>query len=97
MSRHIVLTGGGTAGHIEPMLATAVALQEAEADLQITHPSVSRRHCEIWKEGSGYRIRDLGATNRTRVNDAIVEEAELADGDRIVLGDAVLRFCRGEG
>lgn len=36
MSRHIVLTGGGTAGHIEPMLATAVALQEAEPDLQIT-------------------------------------------------------------
>lgn len=36
MSRHIVLTGGGTAGHIEPMLATAVALQEAEPDLLIT-------------------------------------------------------------
>lgn len=36
MSRHIVLTGGGTAGHIEPMLATAVALQDAEPDLQIT-------------------------------------------------------------
>ncbi|MFV0532281.1 MAG: undecaprenyldiphospho-muramoylpentapeptide beta-N-acetylglucosaminyltransferase [Cumulibacter sp.] len=36
MSRHIVLTGGGTAGHIEPMLATAVALQEAEPGLQIT-------------------------------------------------------------
>ena len=36
MSRHIVLTGGGTAGHIEPMLATAAALQEAEPDLQVT-------------------------------------------------------------
>lgn len=36
MSRHIVLTGGGTAGHIEPMLATAVALQQAEPDLAIT-------------------------------------------------------------
>lgn len=36
MSRHIVLTGGGTAGHIEPMLATAVALQDAEPGLQIT-------------------------------------------------------------
>lgn len=36
MSRHIVLTGGGTAGHIEPMLATAAALQQAEPDIQIT-------------------------------------------------------------
>ncbi|WP_106848187.1 undecaprenyldiphospho-muramoylpentapeptide beta-N-acetylglucosaminyltransferase [Blastococcus sp. Marseille-P5729] len=36
MSRHIVLTGGGTAGHIEPMLATAAALQQAEPGIGIT-------------------------------------------------------------
>lgn len=36
MTRHIVLTGGGTAGHIEPMLATAAALQEAEPGVGIT-------------------------------------------------------------
>lgn len=36
MTRHIVPTGGGTAGHIEPMLATAAALQEAEPGLRIT-------------------------------------------------------------
>lgn len=36
MSRHIVLTGGGTAGHIEPMLATAAALQLREPGLDIT-------------------------------------------------------------
>ncbi|WP_153506613.1 undecaprenyldiphospho-muramoylpentapeptide beta-N-acetylglucosaminyltransferase [Cumulibacter manganitolerans] len=36
MTRHIVLTGGGTAGHIEPMLATAAALQAAEPGIGIT-------------------------------------------------------------
>lgn len=36
MSRHIVLTGGGTAGHIEPMLATAAALQTADESITIT-------------------------------------------------------------
>ena len=36
MSRHIVLTGGGTAGHIEPMLATAAALQLREPGIDIT-------------------------------------------------------------
>ncbi|GAB3302312.1 undecaprenyldiphospho-muramoylpentapeptide beta-N-acetylglucosaminyltransferase [Epidermidibacterium keratini] len=36
LSRHIVLTGGGTAGHIEPMLATAAALQRLEPGIGIT-------------------------------------------------------------
>lgn len=36
MSKHIVLTGGGTAGHIEPMLATAAALQILDGSITIT-------------------------------------------------------------
>lgn len=36
MSRDIVLTGGGTAGHIEPMLATAAALRRRAPDIGIT-------------------------------------------------------------
>lgn len=36
MSKHIALTGGGTAGHIEPMLATAAALKAADPSIEIT-------------------------------------------------------------
>ncbi|HRN62221.1 MAG TPA: GGDEF domain-containing protein [Luteimonas sp.] len=63
-----------------------------EADLVIAHKSVSREHCRLWFDGATCRIRDLGATNRTRLNDAPVEEAELADGDHIVVGESILKF-----
>ena len=63
-----------------------------EADLHIPHKSVSRQHCEILREGDAYRLRDLGATNRTRVNDLPVTETLLADGDHITLGETILKF-----
>jgi diguanylate cyclase (GGDEF)-like protein len=64
----------------------------AEAGLRIDHASVSRRHCELWRDGDVYRIRDLGATNPTRVNERPIEEARLADGDLVVVGKSMLKF-----
>jgi len=63
-----------------------------EADFCIPHTSVSRRHCELWRDGETYRIRDLGATNPTRVNDMTITEAALEDGDHIALGECLLKF-----
>ena len=63
-----------------------------DADLHIPHKSVSRRHCEIWRDGERYRLRDLEATNRTLVNDNPVTESELEDGDHITLGETILKF-----
>ena len=63
-----------------------------EADLHIPHNSVSRWHCRIWRDGESYFIADMGATNRTRVNDEAVTQAELVDGDHITLGECILKF-----
>lgn len=82
--------GKRVAVHHEPL----VIGRSSDSDLQIPHRAVSRHHCAIWLDGDRYRIRDLGSTNRTRVNDAAVQETELHDGDRIVLGDSVLQFGR---
>lgn len=67
-----------------------------DADLRIAHASVSRRHCEVWRENGVCHVRDLGATNRTRVNDQPVETATLADGDHLTIGESILKFI-GEG
>ena len=65
----------------------------SEADLVIAHKSVSREHCRVSREGNGYRIRDLGATNATRVNDVrIAGETTLADGDQVTVGESILKF-----
>jgi diguanylate cyclase (GGDEF)-like protein len=72
---------------------TAITVgRSQEADLHIPHKSVSRRHCEIWREGETYRLRDLQATNRTLVNEQPVTESELVDGDHITLGETILKF-----
>ncbi len=63
-----------------------------EADLHIPHNSVSRLHCEIWRDGDTYWVRDLDATNSTRLNDIPVTEAVLADGDHLALGESILKF-----
>jgi diguanylate cyclase (GGDEF)-like protein len=64
-----------------------------EADLQIAHKSVSRQHCEIRLDGDRYMLRDLGATNPTRLNESRLDhELALADGDQITVGESILKF-----
>jgi hypothetical protein len=53
----------------------------------------SREHCKVWREAAGrYAIADFGSTNGTVVNEGRITRATLADGDRIRIGDVVLRF-----
>ncbi|HRQ64103.1 MAG TPA: GGDEF domain-containing protein [Xanthomonadaceae bacterium] len=63
-----------------------------EAGFQIAHRSVSRQHCRFWLEDGVYRVRDLGSTNRTFVNQQPVVEAILQDGDLITVGETILKF-----
>ena len=49
-------------------------------------PGVSRRHLEIRWDGQVALLADLNSTNGTTVNNAPVQEWQLADGDVIRLG-----------
>jgi pSer/pThr/pTyr-binding forkhead associated (FHA) protein len=61
--------------------------RDADADLCVDEPLVSRAHARIERRGGGYVVVDLGSTNRTRVNGEPVAERELRHGDE-------LRFAR---
>jgi len=63
-----------------------------ECDFQIDERSVSRQHARVWRDLGGYRLKDLGSTNRTLLNDVPVDEAELKDGDYVTVGSCVLKF-----
>ncbi len=88
----VVIHGEGLGRRADIDTARVRVGRSQEADLHIPHNSVSRLHCEIWRDGDSYRVRDLGATNTTRVNDAPVTEMVLADGDHITLGESILKF-----
>lgn len=60
-----------------------------EADLRIPSGTVSRQHAEVFISGDKARVRDMGSSNGTFLNDVRVQEADLAPGDRIVVGPVV--------
>jgi len=62
-------------------------------DLSIEDSTVSKRHCEIDVEQSGYLIRDLDSTNGTLVQGVRVSSAHLAPGSEIQLGKTRIVFC----
>ena len=89
----VVIHGEGLGRRADIDQSPVVVGRSQEVDLVIVHKSVSREHCRIWREANGYRIRDLGATNTTRVNEArIASDTVLADGDQITVGESILKF-----
>jgi diguanylate cyclase (GGDEF)-like protein len=88
----VVIHGEGLGRRLDVAEQPIIVGRSHEADLQIAHPSVSRQHCSIWRDAGVYRVRDLGSTNRTRVNERPVDSTELADGDHVTVGESILKF-----
>lgn len=61
----------------------------------VLDPNASRRHAELWYDGTGWSIRDLASTNGTLVNDSDVTEAGLRNGDVLTIGLTNLEFREG--
>ncbi len=73
-------------------LPVMVVGRDAEADICLDEPLVSRSHARIERRGGQYVVIDLGSTNLTRVNGAAVTQRELEDGDEIRFARARCRF-----
>jgi pSer/pThr/pTyr-binding forkhead associated (FHA) protein len=62
------------------------------ADLRLDESSVSRRHAILVPRPAGARILDDRSSNGTFVNGRRVQQADLANGDVLVIGRVVLRY-----
>jgi diguanylate cyclase (GGDEF)-like protein len=71
--------------------------RDPDCAVPLERDSVSRQHASLVRgEGGRWRVRDLGSTNGTRVNEQLIEgEVHLKDGDQIRLGDVVFKFLIG--
>jgi hypothetical protein len=76
--REIPLTGRVTLGR--------------EGDVTISDRKMSRLHARVFPDGKRYALADLGSRNGCLVNGTRVTRRVLQDGDRIQLGNTVLRF-----
>ena len=65
-----------------------------ESDVVLSDPGVSRRHAEVRRQDGDWIISDLGSTNGTMVNESVIDERALEEGDRITIGNSVLEFRR---
>ena len=69
--------------------------RSSKCDVQVDQESVSRNHARISRLGDGYTIRDLGSTNGTYVNDELVDEIMMRDGDQLKIGRTIFKFIVG--
>jgi len=93
--RLIVVSGVMLGFQLELGSALVVIGRASECGLSLPHPSVSRHHCRIWREGMAYVIEDLGSTNRTYLNGKPITRAELRDGDQIGVGSNAIKYFTG--
>ena len=92
----LVVIYGHDLGRKHSLESPSVTLGRSnKCDIQIDQESVSRAHSKITNAGRSVRIRDLGSTNGTYVNDELVEERTLADGDFIKIGRTIFKFLSG--
>jgi pSer/pThr/pTyr-binding forkhead associated (FHA) protein len=84
--------GFGTAFVIDR--ASIVLGRQKDCEFVIDDPLLSRRHCLITADSKGdFFIEDLNSTNATMLNSRKAQKkSRLQYGDRIVLGNTILRF-----
>lgn len=70
--------------------------REKTCDVRVKDLLASRRHCELWAEGGGVRLRDLNSRNATLVNGAPAQECLLNPGDVITVGQADFEVISGD-
>lgn len=92
----LVVTRGPLVGRSISLEPAVVAIgRSPDSTLVVPDVTVSRRHCEIHRDGPLYRLIDLGSSHGTSINGGRVESHVLGHRDRIAIGESELVFLVG--
>ncbi len=90
---HLVLINTPDAGKSYPLGdVLRIGKVSENNDVVIEHPTVSRNHLVVRRQGEQFLVQDLGSTNGTFIDGAQVREAFLRAGALLEVGDVQLRF-----
>jgi hypothetical protein len=86
---HLVLPDGREV----PLVGEVITIGRLpECDLPLADSNVSRRHAQLRRDGDIVYLIDLGSTNGTLVNGALIRQHRLSNGDRITIGTTSLQY-----
>ena len=95
----VVISEKGGAERREVFDRTELSVGRVQGnDLMLQKGNVSKRHARLLYRDSRFIVTDLNSTNGTYVNRRRISQATIVrEGDRIYIGDFVLRVELGEG
>lgn len=89
----VVREGAGRTGETISITRSPVVIGRlSSVDVVLADANVSRNHAELRREGMNWKLKDLGSTNGTFVNNKPVTDSGLQDGDRLLFGNSELVF-----
>lgn len=86
MKAKLVVVGGNTSKRVVDLKLPTVVGRSREADLTVAHPSISRRHCEIFEHDGLLLVRDMGSLNGTTIDGRRIEQAPLLPNGQFCIG-----------
>ncbi len=94
--RLICLTGDNK-GESYVLLGNRVVIGRSEkSDIRINDAKASREHAEITRVGNRWIATDLGSQNGIIINDKKMTQHQLVEGDKLIIGQSVFKFAKGE-
>ncbi len=89
----LVVTTGAQKGVEFPITQARTVIGRGEdSHITISDPSMSRHHAEVVYGAAEFRVRDLDSSNGTLLNGSVVEEYAIRNGDKLTMGETILRF-----
>jgi hypothetical protein len=93
----LIVRAGAQAGTRFALIDDVTRLgRHPESEIILDDITVSRRHAEILRTNSGYRLRDVGSLNGTYLNQDRVDDAGVHHGDELQIGKFRLVFFERE-
>lgn len=94
--RLVCLTGKSKGESYVLMGGRIVIGRGEKADVRLDDTKASREHAEITKVGDNWVVTDLGSQNGIVVNDKKVTQKQLAESDKLIVGQTVFKFAKVE-
>src|SRR5208283_5234856 len=91
MNAKLLLLVGRTIKRQVALKLPCVVGRSRNAEVTVTHPLISRRHCEISEDNGLLMLRDLASLNGTMIGGRRIDSAPLLPGDEFTIGPLTFR------